>query len=143
MKLCVTTAGKHEYVKDLLLSVGDRWQWAVRWLKEVVQTPYEAMTYTSASHASSNEGSHSNVFQRTTSAQVWRTLHHQCTGMAYTAPPVHRYGVHCTTSAQVRRTHCITSAQVNRTHCTTGAQVRRTLHHQCTGEAYTAQPVHR
>lgn len=66
IKFLVSLAGKSAPVKDYLMQIPSKWQWAVNWLKKKMSEYYYTPSSTSAI---SNEDSNRKSFQRTYSAQ--------------------------------------------------------------------------
>ncbi|KAF2363147.1 Peptidase C19 ubiquitin carboxyl-terminal hydrolase [Trinorchestia longiramus] len=71
MKLCVSISSRFPVARDVLSNTSSKWQWAVDWLRDTIHSALDSSTtFSSPPAALSNEGSHTNVFQRTTSAQM-------------------------------------------------------------------------
>ncbi|KAA0199343.1 hypothetical protein HAZT_HAZT009314 [Hyalella azteca] len=71
MKLCVNISSRFTLARDVLSNTSSKWHWAVEWLKDTIHSALDSSSnFNVASAALSNEGSHTNVFQRTTSAQM-------------------------------------------------------------------------
>nr|XP_022315418.1 ubiquitin carboxyl-terminal hydrolase 24-like [Crassostrea virginica] len=66
IRFLVSLAGKSTPIKDYLMQIPSKWQWAVNWLKKKMSEYYWTPSSTSAT---SNEDSNRKSFQRTHSAQ--------------------------------------------------------------------------